>query len=151
MSKFKCLTLFGLLLSAFLFFGKAEVYAQSSDEAYVAGIVRDRVTNDPLVGVAIYFDGESYGSLTDENGYYSIKRPSKGGMLIFSLIGYETIEVKIASHVKMDVTMVEATESLDDVIVTGFAPIRKDGFSGNTTGHGRQRKSCSQRKGDPFL
>ena len=133
MPKIKSLTLFGLLLSAFLFLGKAEVFAQSTEEGHVVGIVRDRVTNDPLVGVAIYFDGKSYGSLTDENGYYSIKRPSGGGKLIFSLIGYETIEVKIASHAKMDVTMVEASESLDDVIVTGFAPIRKDGFSGNTT------------------
>jgi len=132
MPKFKSLTLFGLLISVFLFSGNAEICAQTG-EGYVAGIVRDRVTDDPLVGVAIYFEGKTYGSLTDENGYYSIKRPAGGGKLIFSLIGYETIEVKIGSHAKMDVTMVEATESLDDVIVTGFAPIRKDGFSGNTT------------------
>ncbi len=133
MSKFKLMTLTGILMLCICALTSAGAYAQGSKEGYVAGIVRDRVTNEPLVGVAIYFEGKSYGSLTNEDGYYSIKRPDGGGKLIFSLIGYETVTVKIASHAKMDVTMVEATESLDDVIVTGFAPIRKDGFSGNTT------------------
>ena len=132
MSKFKNFVLFGLMLTVFLLAGEQQSYAQSN-EGYVAGIVRDRVTEDPLIGVTVYFEGKSYGAITDANGYYSIKRPKEGGQLVFSLLGYETITVKINSHAKMDITMVEATESLDDVIVTGFAPIRKDGFSGNTT------------------
>ena len=132
MSKLKSLTLFCALCMIFLCLGETRVSAQAK-ESYVAGIVRDRVTDEPLVGVAIYFDGQSYGSLTNEDGYYSIKRPQGGGMLVFSMIGYETVQVKIVNHAKMDVTLVEASESLDDVIVTGFAPIRKDGFSGNTT------------------
>ena len=132
MSKFKNFVLFGLMLTVFLLAGEQQSYAQSN-EGYVAGIVRDRVTEDPLIGVTVYFEGKSYGAITDENGYYSIKRPKGGGQLVFSLLGYETITVKINNHAKMDITMVEATESLDDVIVTGFAPIRKDGFSGNTT------------------
>ena len=132
MSKFKNFVLFGLMLTVFLLAGEQQSYAQSN-EGYVAGIVLDRVTEDPLIGVTVYFEGKSYGAITDANGYYSIKRPKGGGQLVFSLLGYETITVKINSHAKMDITMVEATESLDDVIVTGFAPIRKDGFSGNTT------------------
>ncbi len=133
MSKLKFLALSAVLAVCFCALGSADASAQGTKEGYVAGIVRDRVTGDPLIGVAIYFEGLSYGSLTNEDGYYSIKRPKEGGKLIFSLIGYETVTVKIGSHAKMDVTMVEASESLDDVIVTGFAPIRKDGFSGNTT------------------
>ena len=133
MSKFKFLALSVLLTLSFSAIIGAEASAQGTKEGYVAGIVRDRVTDEPLIGVAIYFEGLSYGSLTNEDGYYSIKRPSSGGTLIFSLIGYETVKVKINNHAKMDVTLVEATESLDDVIVPGFAPIRKDGFSGNTT------------------
>ena len=132
MSKLKNLILFSAMLLSFLSAGQQNLYAQSN-EGYVAGIVRDRVTEEPLIGVTVYFEGKNYGAITDENGYYSIKRPQGGGKLVFSLLGYETITAKIASHAKMDMTMVEASESLDDVIVTGFAPIRKDGFSGNTT------------------
>ena len=133
MSKFKFLALSVVMTLCFCALADADASAQGTKDGYVVGIVRDRVTDEPLIGVAIYFDGQSYGSLTNEDGYYSIKRPNGGGTLIFSLIGYETVKVKIGSHAKMDVTLVEATESLDDVIVTGFAPIRKDGFSGNTT------------------
>ena len=124
MSKFKFLALSVLLTLSFSAIIGAEASAQGTKEGYVAGIVRDRVTDEPLIGVAIYFEGQSYGSLTNEDGYYSIKRPSGGGTLIYSLIGYETVKVKIGSHAKMDVTLVEATVCLDDVIVSGFAAFR---------------------------
>ena len=132
MSKFKNLILFGVMILTVLLTGNVRMNAQSN-EGYVVGIVKDRVTDEPLIGVTVFFEGKSYGAVTDENGYYMIKRPQGGGKLVFSLLGYETISAKINSHAKMDMTMVEASESLDDVIVTGFAPIRKDGFSGNTT------------------
>ena len=85
MSKLKSLTLFCALLTIFLCTGETKVSAQSKD-SYVAGIVRDRVTDEPLVGVAIYFEGKSYGSLTNENGYYPIIEntsiPPPSGLLI---------------------------------------------------------------------
>ncbi len=104
-----------------------------SSADFVAGIVTDRVTKEPICGVSVYFEGQDYGEITDANGYYSIRRPEGGGTMVFSFLGYETRKIDVIQHVKMDVTMVESKESLDDVIVTGFAPIRKEGFSGNTT------------------
>ena len=74
MSKFKFLALSVLLTLSFSAIIGAEASAQGTKEGYVAGIVRDRVTDEPLIGVAIYFEGQSYGSLTNEDGYYSIKR-----------------------------------------------------------------------------
>lgn len=100
---------------------------------FVAGRVTDKMTGEPLPGVFVLFQGYTYGAMTDDNGYYSLKRPEKGGTLEFSCLGYETKRVKINQHAKLDVALVEAKESLDDVIVTGYAPIRKEGFSGNTT------------------
>ena len=125
-----------VLLTTLLLLGISGVTADaqtSSGQGFVAGIVTDRISEEPIAGVFVYFEGGTTGVMTDKNGYYSIKRPDAGGVLIFSCLGYETREIKIKSHAKMDVVLVEATESLDDVIVTGFAPIRKDGFSGNTT------------------
>ena len=125
-----------VLLTTLLLLGISGVTADaqtSSGQGFVAGIVTDRISEEPIAGVFVYFEGGTTGVMTDKNGYYSIKRPDAGGVLIFSCLGYETREIKIKSHAKMDVILVEARESLDDVIVTGFAPIRKDGFSGNTT------------------
>ena len=125
-----------VLFTSLLLFGAGGVNAgaqTTSGQGFVAGIVTDRISEEPITGVFVYFEGTTTGVMTDKDGYYSIKRPDEGGILIFSCLGYETREIKIKSHAKMDVVLVEARESLDDVIVTGFAPIRKDGFSGNTT------------------
>lgn len=129
----KTVCLIMLTISGVLSGGILRADEKDRKDDMLSGIVTDRVTKEPVCGAAIYFEGLSYGSITDENGYYSIKRPAEGGTLICSCIGYETRKIQIAQHAKMDITLVEAKESLDDVIVTGFAPIRKDGFSGNTT------------------
>ena len=75
MSKFKNLTLFGVMFLTFLLSGNVMMHAQPN-EGYVVGIVTDRVTEEPLIGVTVFFEGKSYGAVTDENGYYMIKHIS---------------------------------------------------------------------------
>lgn len=100
---------------------------------FIAGVVTDRVSKQPIAGVSVRFDGHSYGAVTNAEGYYSLHRPENGGTLILSFIGYETRKIAVTRQSKMDVTMVESSESIDDVVVTGYAQIRREGFSGNTT------------------
>ena len=69
MSKFKFLALSVILTLGFCAICGVEASAQGTKEGYVAGIVSDGVTDEPLIGVAIYFEGLSYGSLTNEDGY----------------------------------------------------------------------------------
>ncbi len=99
----------------------------------LTGTVTDRVTKEPICGAVLFFEGLSYGSISDDDGNFSITRPANGGTLVCSFVGYETRKIKITQQIKMDITLVESKESLDEVIVTGYAPIRKEGFSGNTT------------------
>ncbi len=99
----------------------------------VTGIVTHRVTKEPIVGVFVTFEDSNTGAVTDKNGYYSITRPKNGGVLVFSYLGMETRRIEVKSQRVLDVTMVDAAESIDEVIVTGYAPLRKEGFSGNTT------------------
>lgn len=114
-----------LLLSSFA--------AAQNNPSVLSGKVTDKVTGEPLPGVVLVFQGYTYGAMTDEKGNYSIKKPSSGGVLEVSCLGYEKKVIKIIQQVSLNVALVEARESLDDVIVTGYAPIRKEGFSGNTT------------------
>lgn len=99
----------------------------------ITGTVTDRISGEPIPGVFILFDGESYGAMTDEDGSYEIRRSKKYDVMVFSCLGYETKRIKAGSQQVINAVLVEARESLDDVIVTGYAPIRKSGFSGNTT------------------
>lgn len=57
----------------------------------VAGNVTDRQTGEPLFGVSIISSNPDWGTISDEQGNFSLKVPAEDSMaLIFSYIGYET-------------------------------------------------------------
>ncbi len=89
-----------MLLMAVISLG--EVSAQLIE---VKGTVVDN-KNNPLIGCNITVKGTKDGTITDIKGAYSIKI-AKGGILCFSYIGYETIEVTVKSE-KINVVMKES-------------------------------------------
>lgn len=99
----------------------------------VYGRVIEKLSKEPMVGVTIRLDGHSTGVITDINGCYVLTLPEKGGLVIYSYIGFETRKIKVTSRQKVNVQMVEATESIQEVIVTGYNSIQKESFTGNTT------------------
>lgn len=75
----------------------------------IAGVVRDQWTNNPVAGVAIQVDGESYATTTNGNGEYTLKIPEAGEFNItFTKSGYvskteENVEVTIGQETDLDV------------------------------------------------
>ena len=110
-----------------------ETYLLPPHGNYVYGWVIEKLSKEPMVGVTIRLDGHSTGVITDINGCYVLTLPEKGGLVIYSYIGFETRKIKVTSRQKVDVQMVEATESIQEVIVTGYNSIQKESFTGNTT------------------
>ena len=110
-----------------------ETYLLPPHGNYVYGRVIEKLSKEPMVGVTIRLDGHSTGVITDINGCYVLTLPEKGGLVIYSYIGFETRKVKVTSRQKVNVQMVEATESIQEVIVTGYNSIQKESFTGNTT------------------
>ncbi|MDC2624486.1 SusC/RagA family TonB-linked outer membrane protein [Bacteroides ovatus] len=110
-----------------------ETYLLPPHGNYVYDRVIEKLSKEPMVGVTIRLDGHSTGVITDINGCYVLTLPEKGGLVIYSYIGFETRKIKVTSRQKVDVQMVEATESIQEVIVTGYNSIQKESFTGNTT------------------
>lgn len=110
-----------------------ETYLLPPHGNYVYGRVIEKLSKEPMIGVTIRLDGHSTGVITDINGCYVLTLPEKGGLVIYSYIGFETRKIKVTSRQKVDVQMVEATESIQEVIVTGYNSIQKESFTGNTT------------------
>lgn len=108
---------------------------QSPDgETVVSGKVTSKATKDPLAGVVIYIEGTSFNTTTDSEGNYSFSFvPKEGTQIKFYFLGMEDYSVAYTGQKTIDVTLQEASESLDDVVVTGYGNIRKEGFTGNTT------------------
>ncbi|MGE5797090.1 MAG: carboxypeptidase-like regulatory domain-containing protein, partial [Ignavibacteria bacterium] len=80
-----------LLLIIFLI-GSAAIKAASNIE----GVIKDTLTNEPLIGANVILVGTSLGAATDEAGQYIIRGIESGTYVIrVTYIGYETVEKQI--------------------------------------------------------
>lgn len=71
----------------------------------------------PITGVNVVEKGTTNGAITDFDGNYQIDAASNA-TLVFSYVGYETLEVAVANQSVVNVTLQEGS-SLDEVILVG--------------------------------
>ena len=81
----------------------------------VSGTVSDNTGSLP--GVSVSIKGTTTGSETDFDGKYSIKT-KVGDVLVFSYLGYKTVEITVGDSNVIDVTLEEGGEILDEIVVT---------------------------------
>ena len=93
------------------------VQVSFAQEKTVSGTVSD--SSGSLPGVTVVIKGTSTGAQTDFDGKYSIKA-SAGDILVFSYLGYESVEKNVGSSNVIDVTLSEG-EILDEIVLTGVA------------------------------
>ena len=98
----------------------------------VRGIVTDSANGDPVPGASVIVSGTTTGVVTDVNGNYSITAPADG-VLIFSSIGYETMQVPIRSNRTLNVELSPSSEFLDETIVVAYGTARKRDLTGAMT------------------
>ena len=97
----------------------------------VTGRVQSK-SGEPLVGVNVIEKGTTNGTVTDLDGNFSL-RTEKGKTLVFSYIGFVAQE-NVVKGTRMNVTLLEDTETLDEVVVIGYGSMqRKDVTSSITT------------------
>ncbi|MCR8556964.1 TonB-dependent receptor [Mucilaginibacter sp. BJC16-A38] len=85
--------------------------------------VTGRVTNkagEPLSGATVTIKRTKTGVVTDANGRFSLKGLDQNDILVFSFIGYKTLEVKIGTQTVFNETLEEATNALDQVVVQAY-------------------------------
>jgi TonB-linked SusC/RagA family outer membrane protein len=100
-------------------FIKPEMVSEVPEKfAMVQGTVFN-AAGEALVGVSVTVKGLDRGTSTDEKGKFSIDAPLNS-VLVFTYIGFETKELKIANQKNVSITLTESNRSLDEVVVTAF-------------------------------
>ncbi|REA59666.1 hypothetical protein DSL64_16800 [Dyadobacter luteus] len=94
-------------------------------ERIVSGSVSDAANRETLPGVNILVKGTNRGTTTDENGNFSIAIPDGSVVLTFSFVGYLPQDVNIVNDSKVNISLVQDTKSLDEVVVTALGLQRK--------------------------
>lgn len=85
----------------------------------VSGKVTDRA-GEPIPGVNVIIKGSTQGVITDSDGSYVMVVDDKQATLIFSFVGYETIEMPVNGRSAIDVVLFENLQTLNEVIVTAL-------------------------------
>lgn len=100
--------------------GQASILNTSQTKnTLVKGTVKD-VSGEPLIGVSVSVKGKSgIGTITDINGNFSIQCGAND-ILVFSYIGYATLEFPVNGKSSLSISMKEDTKVLDEVIVVGY-------------------------------
>ncbi len=93
----------------------------------VKGTVRDS-KGESLPGASVVVQETKTGVSTDINGMYTI-RAEEGQTLEVRFIGMRTQRFKITSAV-MDVVLVEDSQSIEEVVITGYQKIKSRVFTG---------------------
>ncbi len=111
--------LIGLLC---LFFGSF-AYTQS-----VSGTVSD--ANGPLPGVSVVVKGTTVGTATDFDGQFILDEVDADAILVFSYIGYSTMEISVDGQSTIDAVLKEDLQKLDEVVLVGYSSRKKSSLTG---------------------
>lgn len=103
-----------LLLLLFIF--PCFLYAQTT----LTGRINDS-NGDTVPFANVIEKGTTNGTTSDMDGNFSISVASLPVTLVFSSLGFETVEQQVTTAAAMSVTMAESAESLEEVVITGLA------------------------------
>lgn len=81
-----------------------------------------------IPGVSVKFKGTTTATITNADGAYTITGPEEGA-LVFSMIGYTTQEIAIGTGAIINVTLVESSAALDEVVVIGYGTQKKSNIT----------------------
>ena len=116
----------------------------------VKGVVSD--ASGELPGVSVLVKGTSRGTETGLDGSYSIKNVKSNDVLVFSFIGYKTIEVPVNGRTTVNVTLEEDSDTLEEVVVVGYGTKKKSLVTGAISSiDSKEIKSISNQRVDQVL
>lgn len=86
----------------------------------LSGSIVAQDTQETMLGVSVYAEGTTKGTVTNNYGVYSITLPEGAYRMIFQNIGFkrQVIEIVLDKNTVLDVVLSPEVEDLDEVILT---------------------------------
>ena len=91
-----------------------------AQDRVISGKVTSSDDGSSLPGVNVVLKGTTNGAVTDADGNYKISVPSAGGTLVFSFIGFRSMEADIGERTTVDIQMAQDIMELSEVVVTAL-------------------------------
>jgi len=110
----------------FLFIVPTLMFGQNT----LTGTVTEQSTSIPLPGVNVVIKDTTTGTSTDFDGNYQID-VNNGDVIVFSYIGYQSLEMTYTGQAKLDVQLTEDTSQLDEIVIIGYGSTTKKDATGS--------------------
>ncbi len=113
---------------------EASIYASISETKSqqqsntITGTVVDS-NGEPVIGANVIQKGTTNGTITNFDGEFSLNVPA-GSTIEITYIGYLKQEVHVGNQKNIKIVLVEDSQSLDEVVVVGYAVQKKVNLSG---------------------
>lgn len=107
---------------------------QAGLAAFAQQTVTGHVTDsqgDPIPWADVYQKGTTNGTVTDDNGLYSITVSSPEAVLVAAFIGYEDSEITVGKKTTINFTLQSDAEILDNAVVIGYGTARRQDLTGS--------------------
>jgi TonB-linked SusC/RagA family outer membrane protein len=103
-----------------------------AQDVTVSGTVKG-ADGSGLPSVTVQAKGTAKGTQTAIDGTYKLAGLPKGSTLVFSFVGMETKEVAVGNKTTVDVTLVDDTKALEEVVVVGYGTQKRKEISGTVS------------------
>ena len=85
---------------------------------------------DPLPGVSVVIKGTQRGTTTNADGSFQIEVTDRSTVLVFSFVGYKSVEETVGSKSEISVRLSPENKSLDELVVVGYGTQSKRAVTG---------------------
>lgn len=100
-----------------LLISPAVMFAQATKT--VKGTVIDQ-DNQPVIGATVKVNGTTISTATDFDGCYELKNVPENAVISYSFIGMKSKDVRLDGRSTVNVTLLEDTQNLEEVVVIGY-------------------------------
>ncbi len=102
--------------------------ALSAATLTISGVVSD-AAGEPLIGASVTVKGQQTGVATDIDGNYQLAGVPDDATLVFSYVGFKTVEEAVKGRTVINMTLAEDSQLLDEVVVVGYGSLSRKELS----------------------
>lgn len=99
----------------------------------VSGTVTDDA-GKALAGATVFEKGTKNSAVTNQAGTFTLNVSSAKAKLVISFVGHEEQEIAVNNKAQLSVSLKSTNESLTDVVVIGYATVKKKDVTGAVAG-----------------
>ena len=103
---------------ALLVFSVVTVMSISAQRTITGTIIDEE--GIPLIGANVLVKGTTIGTIADIDGTYSLDIPAGSEVIVYSYTGYISKEINLGDSDVIDITLVQNSELIDEVVVVGY-------------------------------